>query len=79
MMCMSRKQYILGGAALGAFMIMLSTGLILLQPGIFTGGEGSVRSLLVINFAFGLPICTVFGGVLGWIWSRYFTDSRTER
>ena len=79
MRCMSRKQYVLGGAALGAFMIMLSTGLILLQPGIFTGGEGSVRSLLVINFAFGLPICTVLGGVLGWIWSRYFTDGPAGR
>lgn len=73
---MSKKQYVLAGSALGAFMIMLSTGLILLQPGIFTGDEGSVGSLLVINFAFGLPICTVLGGLLGWIWSRYFADGR---
>lgn len=71
---MSRSQYVIAGAALGAFMIVVSTGLILLQPGIFTGDDGSVRSLLIINFAFGLPICATVGGILGWVWSRYFTD-----
>lgn len=76
---MSKKQYVLAGALLGAFMIMLSTGLILLQPGIFTGEDGSVRSLLVITFGFGLPVCTVLGGVLGWIWARFFSDGRVER
>lgn len=76
---MSRQQYVIAGAALGAFMIAVSTGLILLQPGIFTGGEGSVRSLLIINFAFGLPFCATVGGVLGWVWSRYFTDHGSRR
>lgn len=76
---MSSKQYVLAGALLGAFMIMISTGLILLQPGIFTGEDGSVGSLLVITFGFGLPICTVLGGILGWIWSRYFSDGRLGR
>lgn len=76
---MSRLQYILVGALLGAFMIVISTGLILLQPGIFTGDEGSVRSLLVINFAFGLPICATVGGILGWTWSKYFTDYGPRR
>ena len=71
---MSQLQYIIAGAVLGAFMILISTALILLQPGIFTGEEGSVRSLLIITFGFGLPICTAVGAVLGWAWARYFSD-----
>lgn len=69
---MRPREYVIAGAALGALMMLVATGLILLQPGIFSGEEGALGPLLVISLGIGLPVCTALGGVLGWLWVRWF-------
>ena len=61
----------LAGAALGAALALLFTGLLIVQG----GGSIATRDAVTVGLVMGLPVSIVAGALTGWVWERFFGGS----